>query len=364
MSAGEGGSGAGQGPVRLRDVAEAAGVDPSVVSRVLSRDPRLSIREETRQRVLEVAGRLNYRPNTAARTLKTARSMAIGMVVPDLANVVYSTIAAGVEQVASTAGYVLLVATGSAAQHLGVLVGRVDGLLITIATSQTLRPEALSGPVPVLLVNRKEPLGVPSIIVDDEAGAVLATEHLISLGHQRIAHVAGPQEADTARRRLAGYGAALEQAGIPASPELVAEVNFDEAGGHLAATRLLRMDPRPTALFVANIRAAMGAMAAARGLGLRVPKDVSIVGFHDVELAEYVDPPLSTVRMPLAEMGREAADALFRLIEGNSAEDIVVSKPPELVVRGSSGPPPSGDPEEEALLQVAEEMVSATEDGR
>lgn len=339
MSAGDGDARAGRGPVRLRDVATAAGVDPSVVSRVLSRDPRLSIREETRQRVLEVVSRLNYRPNTAARTLKTARSMAIGMVVPDLANVVYSAIATGVEQVASTAGYVLLVATGSAVQHLRVLVGRVDGLLITIATSETLNPEDLLGPVPVLLVNRKEPLGIPSIIVDDEAGAILATEHLISLEHREIAHIAGPQEADTARRRLSGYRTALQRAGLPAPPERVAEVPFDEAGGHLAATRLLRANPRPTALFAANVRAAVGAMAAARGMGLRVPQDLSIVGFHDVELASYLDPPLTTVRMPLTEMGREAADALIHVVGGHPAEDIVVGKPPELVVRGSSAPP-------------------------
>lgn len=321
---------------RLRDVAAAAGVDTSVVSRVLSGDRRLSIRPETRQRVLEAAARLQYRPNTAARALRTARTMAIGMVVPDLANVNYATIAQGAEERASTAGYALLVASGSATERLADLHGRIDGLLVGVATSETPRLGDFGGRLPALLVNRREPCGIPSVIVDDQAGAAIATEHLLTLGHRRLGHIAGPQNADTARRRLAGFRAALEAAGIELDPRAIAETSFDEAGGHVAAARLLRLDPRPTALFVANVRAAIGAMAAATRLGLRIPADISLVAFHDVPFASYLSPPLTTVRMPLQEMGRQAVDNLLALVGGGTVDDVMVGTPPELVVRSST----------------------------
>lgn len=326
--------------IRLRDVATAAGVDASVVSRVLSGDTRLSIRPETRQRVLDEAARLNYRPNTAARTLKTARTMAIGMIVPDLANVNYATIAQGAEEQAATAGYALLVASGSHTERLGDLHGRIDGLLVGMATSETPRAGDFGHGVPALLVNRREPCGIASVTVDDEAGAFVATRYLVSLGHVRIGHIAGPQNADTARRRLRGYERGLEQAGLVPASELVAESSFDEAGGNVAATRLLRLDPRPTALFVGNVRASIGAMAAARRLGLRIPEDISVVGFHDAPFAGYLDPPLTTVRLPLVEMGRQAVDHLLALLNGEPVEDSMVGTPPELVVRASAAAPP------------------------
>jgi LacI family transcriptional regulator len=324
---------------RLRDVAAAAGVDASVVSRVLSGDSRLSIRPETRQRVLDAAVRLDYRPNTAARTLKTARTMAIGMIVPDLANVNYATIAQGAEEQAATAGYALLVASGSHTERLGDLHGRIDGLLVGMATSETPRAGDFGHGVPALLVNRREPCGIASVTVDDESGAFVATQYLTSLGHVRVGHVAGPQNADTARRRLCGYERGLEAAGMARGLELVAETSFDEAGGNVAATRLLRLDPRPTALFVGNVRASIGAMAAARRLGLGIPHDVSIIGFHDAPFAAYLDPALTTVRMPLAEMGRQAVDHLLALLNGEPVEDSMVGTPPELVVRASTAAP-------------------------
>ena len=324
--------------VRLRDVAAAAGVDASVVSRVLSGDARLSIRPETRQRVLDAASRLNYRPNTAARTLKTARTMAIGLTVPDLANQNYATIAVGAEERAAAAGYVLLVASGSSSERMHALHGRIDGLLVGMATTETPRLGQFGAGMPALLVNRREPCGIPSVTVDDEAGGALATGHLLSLGHRVIGHVAGPQNADTARRRLRGYLRALEHADVERRPEHVCETSFDEAGGHVAATRLLGLRPRPTALFVANIRAAMGVMAAARRLGLRIPEDVSVVGFHDAPFAGFLDPPLTTVRMPLREMGGQAVDSLLALLAGEHVVDSMVATAPELIVRGSTAP--------------------------
>ena len=144
--------------------------------------------------------------------------MAIGMIVPELTNVAYATIALGADERASRAGYALLVATGSVRDRLDAIDGRIDGLLVGIATSETIRIGDLGGPLPTVLVNRQELLGLPSVTVDDEAGASLATEHLLSLGHRHIGHVAGPQNSDTGRRRLAGYAAAMHAAGIAPGP--------------------------------------------------------------------------------------------------------------------------------------------------
>jgi LacI family transcriptional regulator len=324
---------------RLRDVAEAAGVDVSIASRILSGDGGLTVRPETRRRVLEAASRLSYRPNTAARALKTRKTMAIGMIVPELTNVAYATVALGADERASRAGYALLVATGSVRDRLDAIEGRIDGLLVGIATSETLRIGELGGRLPTVLVNRRELLGIPSVTVDDAAGATLATEHLLSLGHRHVAHVAGPQNSDTGRRRLAGYLAAMQAAGLAPGPDWMVEASYDEAGGELAATRLLRASPRPTALFVANVRAAIGALAAARRLGLSVPRDLSLVGFHDAPFTMYLDPELTTVKMPLREMGSAAVESLLALVEGGSVEDVQVSSPPELVVRGSTAAP-------------------------
>ncbi len=327
--------------VRLRDVAQAAGVDASVVSRVLSGDGRLSIRPETRQRVIEVATRLNYRPNRAARTLKTARTMAIGMVVPDLANPAFALIATGAERRAHAAGYVLVVIRGSVNDRLRDLEGRVDGLLVAAATSDVLYRHELFGGLPAVLVNRQEPGEIASVVVDDEAGSALAGAHLISLGHREIGHVAGPQNVDTARRRLAGYRRALVDAGVEPREEWIAEASYDEASADFAATRLLAVEPRPTALFAANIRMAIGTLAAVHRLGLRVPEDVSVIGFEDLPLAAYLSPPLTTIRMPLVELGSHAVDTLLAEIRGGDVRSTQVGIPPELVVRASTGHAPT-----------------------
>jgi LacI family transcriptional regulator len=265
--------------------------------------------------------------------------MALGMLVPDLGNPAFALIALGAERRAAAAGQTLFVSRGSFPESLFQLQGRVDGVLIAAATSDAAYRRNLLGGLPAVLVNRKEPGDLASVPVDDEAGAALAVRYLTELGHRRIAHVAGPQNADTARRRLRGYRLALRAAGIDAPSEWIAEASFDEAAGHLAATRLVNLDPRPTALFAANIRIAIGALSAVRRAGLRVPDDVSVIGFDDTPLAAYVDPPLTTVRMPLEELGSVAVESLLAEIDGSRAESLMLSIPPELVVRASAGCP-------------------------
>ena len=327
--------------VRMRDVAAVANVDTSVVSRVLSGDQRLAVRPETRQRVLEAVARLGYRPNIAARTLKTAQTMAIGMVVPDFANAAYAEIARGAEQRAAELDYILLLASGSIQDRLPMLEGRIDGLLYAIATSDHSGPNRLPERIPSLLVNRREPGLGPSIVGNDEECAVVVMEYLIGLGHRRIAHIVAESAVDTGRRRTAGYLRAMSAAGLPVFPNLTAKASVDEAGGYQATLELLRRDSPPTAIFVATARWALGALAACDELGLSVPEDVSIVAFSDVPIARYMRPALTTVQLPLVTMGRLAVEMLLELMSGEDVEDAMVDDPPVLTVRASAGPPPT-----------------------
>jgi LacI family transcriptional regulator len=330
-----------QGRVRLRDVAELARVDISVVSRTLNDHPRLSIRPETRQRILDAAAELGYRPNSAARSLKLAKTMALGLIVPDVRNVAYAAITEGAEERALETGYVLVVAPGSITERVRMLEGRVDGLLIATATSEWIVPEHVPRTMRAVLINRREGGSIPSVTVDDETGAAQATKFLIELGHRRLGHVAGPQNTDTARRRKTGFVESLQTSGLALEERWVAEGPYSESGGYSAALRILNRKPRPTALFATNLMTTIGAMAAIRRLGLRIPADISIVGYDDSPLAMYLEPPLTTVRMPLREMGAHAVDVLLSVITGEKVDDVMLDIPPELVVRGSAAPPPN-----------------------
>jgi LacI family transcriptional regulator len=333
------------GTARLADVACAAGVGTSTASRVLNGDPSVSIRPETRERIVGAARRLNYRPNAFARGLKLARTMTLGMVIPNLAYPVNSEIIRGAERRAAAAGYVTVVAdaeeflqSGEAYRRL-LLERRVDGLLIASATtSERFLAELARQDLPFVLVNRRVPHVGPSVTVDDAGGMRLAVEHLFGLGHRRIAHVAGPRDADTARRRAAGFRAGLRAAGLRLSPELAVHTTLDEEGGFHAAESLLALRSPPTAITVWSLASAVGALAAAKRAGAAVPERLSIVAFHDAPLAAYLDPPLTTVRMPLAEMAERSVECLLRLIAGEPATSTVIETPPALVVRSSTGP--------------------------
>jgi LacI family transcriptional regulator len=336
----------GEQPVtRLADVARAAGVGISTASRVLNDDPTISIREDTRERIRREAQRLDYRPNWFARGLKLARTATFGMVMPNLAYPVNAEIIRGAERAAAAAGYVLVLVdaeeflqAGDAFRRL-LQERRVDGLLIASAPTTARLPAELRA-LPFVLVNRRVPRLGASVTVDDAAGMRLAVEHLIELGHTRIAHIAGPREADTARRRLAGFRAAMRAAGLAIDTHFVTEASFEEAEGYEAMERLLDGRPGPTAVAVWSLAAAVGALAAARRRGLRVPEHLSVIAFHDAPLAAYLDPPLTTIRMPLRELGARSVECLLRLVEGGAMPSIVIRTPPVLVFRDSTAPPP------------------------
>jgi LacI family transcriptional regulator len=333
--------GAAAAPARLRDVAERAGVDPSLVSRVLSGSLPFSIRDETRERIVRAASELDYRPHAQARALRRRRTMLIGMIVPTLSNVVYERIHEGAASRAAELGYSLVVAAGVADDFPDLLHGQVDGLLLAVATEDRSPVTVPRGArLPIVLVNRAGSGELTSVTVDDAAGARLATRHLFELGHRRVGHLAGPRGLDTARRRLEGFVEAYLERGDAPADDLIVEGGYSEHEGFAAMRTLLDRPDRPTGVFVANVQAAIGALAAARQLGLRVPVDVSVVSLHDAPLTEFLDPPLTTVRMPLDEMGRRAVEIVLAEQQNGPASHRVES-PPLLIVRDSTSLAPS-----------------------
>jgi LacI family transcriptional regulator len=323
-----------------------AGVGTPIASRVLTGPPPVSTRPAPGALFATAALELNYRPNAFARGLKLQRTMTLGMVMTNLAYPDNAAIIRGAERRTAAAGYVMVLAdeeeflqAGEAFRRL-LLEQRVDGLLIASAsTTEDVLSSLARESLPFVLLNRRVRGVGPSVTVDDAGGMELAVAHLVSLGHRLIGHIAGPADADTARRRLDGFRAGMRAAGLQVRSAHVAEAPFDEAGGCRAMERLLAGRQRPTAVTIWSLAAAVGALAAARRAGVAVPGELSIVAFHDAPLAAYLDPPLTTVRMPLGEMAETSVDCLLALIDGETVEDRVVETPPELVVRESTAPP-------------------------
>lgn len=326
--------------VTLADVAAAAGVDRSVVSRVINRDQRLVIKDETRARVLDAVAKLHYYPNAAARSLRTARAGTIGFLIPDLGNYIYAEIVRGAEEEATTQGVLLLtgiVHEDHPERYVDLLAsGRVDGILLF---SDRLSDDTIAALVgtgrPIVSINQRLSGIAKSVLADDEMASRVAVEHLLDFGHRRVAHIRGPLGSDTAERRLAGYRAALTDAGVDPRDEWIVPSDYTAAGGREAMIQLLDHESRPTAVLVANVAMAVGAIAAATAAGLRVPDDISVASIHDHPLATDISPSLTTVRMPLAEMGRAGVRALLGL-DGSDTGITVVGSPIELVVRQST----------------------------
>ena len=329
---------------RLEDVARSAGVSKSIASRVLNSDPELLVRPETRERVLRAAHDLHYRPHAAARGLKRAETGAIGLLVPPLTNPVYVRIIRGAVERALARDFVVLLAedldSGRAdetAQRL-VQAGRIDGLIVASARPghpvlRSLRREG----VPHVFVNRGVSRSGRNVVMNDARASAVALDHLAALGHERVGHVAGPRELDTARRRAAGFRKHATRLGLDVD---VAEGDFQETGGAKAGRALLERSPDLTALYASTLSQAVGLLHVAWELGLRVPADLSVVAYDDMPLADYLRPPLTTVRMPLAELGAAAVDALLEQLLGGEAHDVTVETEPEVIVRGSTAPPP------------------------
>jgi LacI family transcriptional regulator len=339
-------------PVTLRELARRAGVNPSTVSRVLNRDPGVRISAATRARILDVAATTGYRPNRLARSLKLQRTYIVGMLIPDVTNPVFSALFRAVDDAATAARYhVILCNTDDTvrrlAEHLDTLSeGHVDGLLVATARRDdpvldTLRARRL----PYVLVHRRRDDASDSWIVpDDRQAAHLVVEHLRRLGHRRIAHVAGSAAVSRSMARRDGFQEALAAAGLGEGVCVAAAGDVAETAGELALAQLLTLpaERRPTAVFAANDLAALGVLSAAQRVGLRVPTDLSVVGSDDIPAARYAGPGLTTVHLPVQEMGRLATELLIRQLRGDVPSDAPptqVTLPVELVVRGSTAAP-------------------------
>ena len=327
--------------VTIKDVAREAGFSVATVSRVLNNSG--PVRDETRRRIEEVAGRLHYTPNVAARSLITRKTLTIGVLLPDLYGEFFSEVIRGIDRAARNGGYHLLV-SGShndreeieAAVH--AMHGRVDGLIVM---SPGLEPRAivagLPRRLPLVLLNCEEECNeFDSVNVDNYGGAREMVRHLVGLGHQRVAIIGGASDNYDARERLRGYRDAVEGRGGVASEELLVEGDFTESSGHKAARKLLALDPRPTAIFAANDSMAIGALSALREAGVLVPEDMAVAGFDDIPIARYLSPPLSSVHVPIRGLGMRAVERLL-LAMTDAEEKAREVLPTRLVVRESCG---------------------------
>lgn len=330
----------------MADVAARAGVGVATVSRVVN--GHVNVRPATRQRVLEAIAALDYRPSTLARNLSLGRSHAIGVVVP------FFTSASAVERirgiVAGLAGsaydlMLLDVESEERRAHAFRLFDRGDRSDGLLAVSVIPPPEETrrlrAAQLPVVLVDAPHP-ALPTVLIDDVAGGELATRHLVELGHRRIAFVGDKPRDDfrstASRDRTLGYERELAQAGIEPRPEYVREGTQNRNVARSIALELLALAEPPTAVFAASDTQALGVLEAARALGVRVPEELSVVGFDDVELAAYSG--LTTVRQPLYESGVRGAELLLEALRGETLGAYKEVLPVELVVRSTTAPPP------------------------
>lgn len=330
----------------IKDVAREVGVHPSTVSRALDPARRARLGEPVVQRVLEAAERLGYRPDTVAASLRSGRSKLIGIIVPDIANPVFSPIISGLERAMASRGYALIVADQSAERNDGngdiiqmLAARRVDGLVLAnVALKDNAVERCLRRQVPVVLVNRAEKEArVPSVVSDDVAGMRLATEHLVALGHRRIVHIAGPQTLSTGLLRRRGFVEAMHTAGLASTDADIEEADaFTREAGLAAARILLARRPEATAVVAANDLLALGVYGALREQGRQCPEDMSVIGHNDMPLVDLVDPPLSTIRISHREMGERTAELLLDLINGIHLQAPQLVTRPLLIARSST----------------------------
>lgn len=335
-------------PITLKELSQLAGVHPSTVARVLQNDPRQRVSDELRARIVKLAQEYQYRPNSVARSLRTKRSAVLGALIPDISNPFFGAILRGMEDAAAEREYSIILANtddlpAREANGLAMLRDRqVDGLLLATARRRDAAVERLAAErLPFILVNRHtDPITSNAVVPDDYGGATAALDHLFGLGHQRVAHIAGSDEVSTGALRRQAYLDAHARRGLPVDPALLVRGSFREEGGYQAMRELLALADPPTAVFAVNDLAALGALHAIADAGLRVPDDMSVVGFNDLFNTTYITPRLSTMQVPEREMGARAVKRLLAMILDGVWPDSPVLLPLTLVERESSGPPP------------------------
>jgi len=329
----------------LNDVAAEAGVSPTAVSRHLNKT--IALPQATRDRIDAAIAKLGYRPNVLARRLSRGKAEAISLVTPDIANPFFAELAAAVEREAHDHGYAVYISsTGSGAGNEAEAIsrmadGHVDGLIMMTNRVDDGRLARLLATLDnvVLLDEDIAGAGLPGVFVENAAGTYLAAQHLIAAGHREIALIGGPERLMSVNERLAGFRRAMAEAGlaIPGGWTLLGD--YTSAFGLAAASQLLDGPRRPTAILACSDYIAVGVIKAVRSRGLVIPRDLSLVGFDDMAFAELVDPPLTTVRQPVAEMGRLAVRHLLALLEDGPQPPSETRLAVELVPRQSVAPP-------------------------
>ena len=333
--------------VTIKDVAQMAEVSTATVSHVIN-DTRF-VSDELRERVLEAMEALSYRPNALAQGLRVGETHTIGLVVPDNANPFFAEISRVVEDVGFENGYsVILCNTGDdlvrERAYIDVLVAKqVDGIIFIAAGDHHEHlTELTSHRVPLVLADRDVGQSAADLVlVNNEQGGYEATRHLLDLGHRRIGCVTGPSEATPSADRVSGYGRALREAGVCRDEDLIEPGDFRYQGGERAAARLLGLQQPPSAMFVCNDLMAIGALRAIRTAGLRVPDDISVVGYDDIPLASAMSPALTTVAQPVEDLATICTELLLsRIEEGVNGAPKRVVLDTKLIVRDSCAPAP------------------------
>jgi LacI family transcriptional regulator len=334
--------------VTIRDVAERVGVHPSTVSRVLNPATRGRITPEIVDKVTKAARKLGYTPNQTAQGLRTSRTRTIGVLIPDITNPLFPPVIRGIEDTLGGAGYTAIlgntdnIAARERDAVMNMRARQVDGLILATARREDpIIAQCVRDGLPVVLVNRSaDTNGVSAVVNDDALGIALAVRHLKELGHRAIAHVAGPRSLSTGETRRQSFIEAMEDAGLTPDPALIAETEaFSEDEGLRAATALIAGKKRFTAIVAANDLLALGTYEALAEAHLACPDDVSVTGFNDMPFVDRLTPPLTTVRIPHYELGREAARRLLELIETPDSPARSTTLRPELIVRGSTASP-------------------------
>lgn len=328
----------------IKDIAVVAGVSHSTVSRALGQSPL--VRHETAESIQRIARQMGYRASAIARGLATSRTKTIGVVVTTIADPFVAEVVSGIEETANDHGYSVYLADSNAEPEREIKVvhsfeeRRVDGIVVTASRVGALYIPMLSEMrVPIVLINNMHPGEfVQSVMIANIEAGREATAHLLGLGHRRIAYLGNQFGYQSDTERFAGYREALAQAGLRFEPELVVHGDGRPEGGAQALERLLALPQLPTAVFCYNDMSALGGLQRIRKSGLRVPQDISLVGFDDLFLAQYTEPALTTVRQPKQLMGRLAMETLLRLFSGSQTPENV-KVPGELIVRESTAPP-------------------------